>query len=261
MALFNYLVKRLLTSVVVLLGISIIVFITVHLLPGDPVNSLFLTERPTPEQIEIMTAKYGLDKPLFVQYTVWLQLIFHGDLGNSIYGPKVLFLIGQRLPATLYLVFMVVLVAIATGIPLGVVAAIKRNTWIDRLCVTFAMLGTSIPYFFIAIILILIFALYLGIFPSSGYVPLFESPVDSLRYAVLPAISIGVLYSGTVARITRGSMIEVLEYDSIKFHYLKGLPNRKIIFPGCLIPCNHSSYFVFEFWCYAFQVGVQFKLN
>lgn len=231
MALFSYLVRRILTSVVVLLGISVIIFMTIHFLPGDPVNAFFEEQRPTPEQVQLITAKYGLDKPLFVQYITWLGLVLRGDFGHSVYGPDVLATIAERLPVTIYLTIVVMLVAIATGIPLGVLAAVKRNTWIDRLAVSVSMLGTTIPYFFIAIVLILIFSLYLNVLPSSGYVSPLQNPIDSLRHLILPAISIGFLYTGTFSRITRASMIETLQSGHIEFLHLKGLPNRQTIFP------------------------------
>jgi len=231
MALLSYLVKRVLTSVVVLLGISVIIFMTIHFLPGGPIEGFFPLSQPTPEQVQALTIKYGLDKPLFVQYMTWLGLVVRGDLGHSVYGPAVLSLIAQRLPATLYLAIAVMLVAVAIGIPLGVLAAVKRNTWIDRLAVSISMLGTTIPYFFTAIILILVFSLYLNVLPSSGYASPLQNPIDSLRHLILPAVSIGALYTGTFSRITRGSMMETLQAGHIEFLHLKGLPDRQAIFP------------------------------
>jgi len=231
MALLSYLAKRILTSVVVLLGISVIIFMTIHFLPGGPVEAFFSLTQPTPEQVRLLTEKYGLDKPLFVQYITWLGLVLRGDFGHSVYGPAVLSLIAERLPATLYLTIAVMLVAMATGIPLGVLAAVKRNTWIDRLAVSISMLGTTIPYFFTAIVLILVFSLYLDFLPSSGYASPLQNLSDSLRHLILPAVSIGILYAGTISRITRGSMIEVLQSGHIEFLHLKGLPDRQAIFP------------------------------
>jgi peptide/nickel transport system permease protein len=231
MGLVRYLIKRLLAGVIVLLGISAIVFMTIHFLPGGPVEAFFSLVQPTPEQVQQLTEKYGLDKPLPVQYLTWLGLVLRGDLGNSVYGPSVLSMITQRLPATFYLTIAVVLVAIAVGMPLGVLAAVKRNTWIDRLAVSLSMLGTTIPYFFIAIVLILVFSVDLDFLPSSGYAPPLQNAGDFLRHLILPAVSIGLLYAGTISRITRGSMIETLEFDHIEFLHLKGLPHQKVIFP------------------------------
>lgn len=234
MALLDYIVRRILSSVVVLLGISAIVFMVIHLIPGSPVDAFFFEVRPTQEQTQLLTAKYGLDKPLFVQYITWLGLILRGDFGHSIFGPDVLAEMAERLPTTMYLAIVVMLVAIATGISLGMLAAVKRDTWIDRLAVSISMLGTTIPYFFIAIVLILILAVDLNFLPSGGYVSPLQDPIDSLRHLLLPAISIGFLYGGMISRITRASMIETLSSGHIEFLHLKGLPNRQAIFPHAI---------------------------
>lgn len=226
---FSYVLKRLLASLPIVIGASILVFGLIHLIPGDPVASMLGLEADQ-ETIDSLREDLGLDRPLPVQYLVWLQNAVQGDLGRSIHGQQgVLSLVVQKLPATVELTFVALLISLVIAIPTGIVAAIYRNTWLDYLSTLIALFGVSVPSFWLGISLILLVSLRWGLLPPGGYVPFTEAPLTNLRYVVLPALSLGAGLAGIVARMTRASMLEVLSKDYIRVSRAKGLPNRVVV--------------------------------
>lgn len=237
-----------------LIGVSILVFSMIHLIPGNPAAAM-LYPRATPEAIAALEHQLGLDLPLHVQYLQWIGNALKLDLGNSVRtGATVMSEISQRFPATMELAIAALLIAVVIGIPLGVIAAQKKNTIIDYLATSFSLLGVSIPVFWLGLMLIFIFAATLEILPVSGRLTTgitiqkitgmhvldalltgnFMGFKDALRHLILPAISLATVPLALVVRITKSSMLEVLSQDYIRTARAKGLPARKVIFKHAL---------------------------
>lgn len=213
---------------VVLAGVSVIVFALVHLVPGDPVR-LALGTRFNQETYDALRERSGLDLPLLQQYVSWLGGALTGDLGVSFRsGDTVASLIGERLPATLTLAFASILVALAIAIPLGTVSALRPRSVVDRIATVFSQIGISVPEFWMAIVLILVFAGTLGWLPTGGYVPLTEDPAGWLQRLILPAVVTGVVSGSVITRFVRSSMLEALGSDHVRTAQAKGLPARQV---------------------------------
>ena len=203
-----YLLRRLVEALPTLFLVSVVVFFLTRILPGDPVR-LLLGEEPDPKVAEEVRRSLGLDRPLLVQYASWLWNLFQGDLGRSIKdGTPVARLILEKLPTTLELATLAMLVALAIGLPSGVVAAVRRGTWLDGLVTSTSLMGVSVPNFFLGIMLIYLFSLRLGWVPPSGYVELWIDPKRNLLLMVLPAVTLGTALAGAIARFTRNSLLE-----------------------------------------------------
>jgi peptide/nickel transport system permease protein len=231
----NYILRRLLALIPVLLIVSIVVFIIMRLIPGDPVDVMYGTEGVSDETRAAMAHKLGLDQPLPVQYGRWLVRFVMGDWGISfINGQPVFRTIMQKLPATYFLALSSMVVALLLSFPLGIVAAVKRNTGIDYAAMVAALAGISIPSFWMAIMLVLIFSLRLRWFPSIGFVSPFQSPLDSLKHLALPSIALGTALTGTFTRLTRSSLLEVLGEDYVRTARAKGLSERVVILSHAL---------------------------
>ncbi|RUT34742.1 ABC transporter permease [Arsenicitalea aurantiaca] len=225
----SFILRRLLVAVPTLFLVSILVFGLLKLLPGDPALAL-AGQEPSPEIVEAIRVKYGLDQPVPVQYVRWLGGIVQGDFGTSIrtrlpIGETIL----QRLPVTMQLAFQAMLIALLIGIPAGVFAAIKRGTPVDWMVSTIGLGGLSIPSFWLGIMLILLFAVSLGWLPSGGYVGFFQSPIDNLRYTLMPSLVLGTAAAAIVMRHTRSSMIAVLRQDYVRTARAKGLKERIVV--------------------------------
>ena len=221
--------SRIVTTIPVLLFVSIAVFLMVHLTPGDPVR-LMLGEDAGPEAVAALRRELGLDRPLLVQYTRWLGQVLTGDLGRSIRtNQPVLDAIVSRLPVTLELAFLSMLLALAVGLPTGILAAIKRNSPVDTASTTVALMGISLPSFFVGILLILLLAQQLRLLPPSGYVPLREDPVQNIKLMIMPAIALGAALAGILSRMMRSSLLEVLGADYIRTARAKGMNDRRTI--------------------------------
>ena len=237
----NYILRRIISLIPVLLVVGIIVFLVVNLIPGDPA-AVMLGSDATIDEIETLRSKLGLDQPTIVQLVKWFGSAVRGNLGDSIYySNPVLEIIIERLEPTLLLVFMSITIAIIIGLPVGIVAAINRNTFIDRFIMFWAMLGISTPAFFLGLSFILIFAVNLSIFPASGYVPINEGGIaKAIYYLLLPAFTLGFRRSVAVARITRSSMLDVLRNDYIQTARAKGISEMLVIgkhaFRNAIIP-------------------------
>jgi peptide/nickel transport system permease protein len=211
-----------------------LVFFLVHLTPGDPASVILGPDAPQ-EAIAELRARLGLDQPLPVQFVRWFGQVLQGNLGESIFLRRpVTQAIVERLEPTLLLAGLATGFAVIIGIPTGVLAAVYRNTWLDRLFMSISIFGVSMPNFWLALNLIFLFALTLAILPVSGYVPLRDDPLMTLRFMLLPAFSLGFPQSALIARITRGSMLDVLSQDYVKTARAKGLSEQLVIYKHAL---------------------------
>jgi len=246
----QYLLRRLVLTLPVLLGVTIIVFTIMHVIPGDPVQVMFAGTGATEEQLTAMRHALGLDRPLPVQYADYVARAVRGDFGQSIHFKQpVLSLILERMPATIELAVAGLLVALAIAFPVGILSALKRNTLIDYVAMTGATLGISLPTFWVGILVIMIFAVNLGWLPGSGRVDygvhlervtgflVFDSILpgnlpalkDTLAHLVLPAGSLGIAVATFTTRLMRSSMLEVIGQDYVVTARAKGLGERVII--------------------------------
>jgi len=224
-----YAARRLLQAVPVLLFASVVVFLMIYLVPGDPVLAI-LGGEARPDQVAAMRAKMGLDRPLAVQYARWVGRVLQGDLGVSVINSyPVWSLIGLKLPATLVLAGGALTVALAVSLPLGILAAIRQGTAVDRLAVGFTALGLSVPTFWLGVLLVLLFSLRLHWLPASGYVPLLAQPVLSLQHLVMPSLTLGVAIAAILTRFVRSAMLEVIRQDYVRTARAKGLPEGRVI--------------------------------
>jgi len=227
---FGYIVRRLVALVPTLLLVSTIVFAIMHTIPGDPIDVMYGAEGISVEVRAAVERKLGLDQPIAAQYVRWLGRLMIGDWGFSfINGQPVFGTIIQKLPATLLLAVSSMLIALLISTPLGIVAAINRNTGIDYMAMVFALLGISIPGFWMAIMLVLVFALRLRWLPSIGFVSPIESPFDALKHLLLPSVALGTSLAGTFTRLIRSSLLEVLGQDYVRTARAKGQTERTVI--------------------------------
>lgn len=229
----RYLIQRLLLAIPTLLGVSILVFVAIRLVPGDAITAMLGTEAGllTEAQRASLESYFGLDKSPVQQYISWLGNVLHGDLGYSVrLGQPVLDLILNRFPVTLELALLSTLIAIAIGIPLGVVAAVYRDTPADFFGRLFALIGLAAPNFLVATVMIYVFSVYFGYLPNVGnYVGLTKAPLQNLEQMVLPALTLGLAFSASVMRTTRSAMLEVLGQDYVRTARAKGLRDRVVI--------------------------------
>jgi peptide/nickel transport system permease protein len=225
----RYLLRRALESLVAVWLASIIVFVGVRSLPGDPAIALS-GEGRDPAANAAVRVRYGLDQPIPVQYFRWATIALSGDLGTSIRTRnRVTQEILQRIPVTIELALLAGMVAMAIGVPLGVLAAVRRQSPIDYLAGTVGLLGLSIPTFWLGLVLILVFAIGLDVLPASGFVPFFEDPIENLRRMILPAIVLGVGFGAVLLRQLRSGMIGSLGSDYVRTARAKGLTERQVI--------------------------------
>lgn len=236
MGITGYVLKRLISLAITLLGVSVIVFLLVHLSPGDPIR-IMLGEQARPEDVQRLTELYGFDEPLPVQYVRWMAAAVQGDLGDSIRsGTPVIELVAQRLPATLELAVVALILAVAIGIPLGVLAAVTRNSPIDLASMGLALVGVAAPNFWIGLILLSTVAANVGWIPAFGRGPgVLEAfglgvtefrwgPLgDAARHLLLPALAIGTSIMAIITRMTRSSLLEVLGLDYVRTARAKGV--------------------------------------
>ncbi len=245
-----YIVKRLAMLVPVMLGVSIIAFSLIHLAPGDPARTM-LGERATQEQLNEIREKYGLDKPLYIQYGIWLNGVLHGDLGRSITThDEVAKEIGDRFPNTMELAIAAMLFAVIVGVFAGIISATKQYSITDYTCMGVALFGISMPVFWLGIMLMMIFGVFLGWLPIGGRIDLlipfqrvtgfmlfdsiitgnFPALISVLRHLILPAVALGTIPMAMIARVSRSSMLEVLRQDFIRTERAKGLSERMVIY-------------------------------
>ena len=233
----SYIIKRVFQSVFVLLAVSVIVFVVLYF-SGDPVE-LLLPHDATQQQVEDMRSYLGLDKPLATQYMIFLQNAIHGDLGNSfVFNRPALGLVTERLPATLEMAMIAMLLALVLALPSGLYSAVKPDSWPGRAIMSLSLAGISVPVFWLGIMLVLIFSVLLGWLPSSGRgatvsvlgIPLSCLTLDGIRHLILPAVSIAVFQLALLVRLVRSGTGEILLEDFVKFLRARGVGHGKIIY-------------------------------
>jgi peptide/nickel transport system permease protein len=209
--------------------VAFVVFSLLYLTPGDPA-AVIAGDAATSDDIRRIRANLGLDEPFLIRFGGWVWGLAHGDLGTSIFTHlPVTHLIAQRIEPTLSLTLCTLLVAVLVAVPLGVIAAAKAGTWIDRMVMAFSVLGFSVPVFVLAYILILVFSIELDWLPVQGYRNIHENFWDWLRHLILPSIALGTVYMALIARITRASMLDVLAQDYIRTAQAKGLAPEAVL--------------------------------
>lgn len=219
----TYVLRRLVAFVPTMFVISLLVFLMIQLVPGDPAT-LILGNEATATRVAELREQMGLDRPLVTQAAEWYRRALSGDLGRSFYLDRsVVQAVGERLPLTFTLTAMALVVSLAIGVPAGIVAALRHNTWFDTVVMGFAVLGLSIPSFVLGLLLIYYVALPIAFFPTGGFSGFQPSFLEGLRYLLLPALSLGTAQASFVARITRSSVLEVLGLDYIRTARSKGM--------------------------------------
>jgi peptide/nickel transport system permease protein len=225
-----YIARRILSTIPVMLVVAFVVFSMLILSPGDPA-AVIAGDQATPEDVERIRAALGLDRPFLVQFAEFLWRLVNFDLGTSIFtNLPVTHMIAQRIEPTVALMVLTIIFSVAVAVPLGVVAAWKVGTWIDRAVMVFAVLGFSVPVFVTGYLLAYIFALELDWLPVQGYTPIARGFWPFLENLILPTIALGSVYIALIARITRATMLEVLAQDYIRTAKAKGLGTRPILF-------------------------------
>ena len=234
----TYIIRRLILAVIVLILVSVFVFLTMRLLPGDPILmyvSASSVQEITEEQLDALRHEFGLDKTLPMQYLDWISGVLRGDLGTSILNRSpVTQEILKRLPITVHLGLLAFIIAIIIGIPAGVLCAIRRGSWLDNLLTTLANIGITVPVFWLGIILIYVFALYFKLLPVMGYTSPFEDFWLSTKQIIMPVFCLALGPLAGNARQARSSMLEVIHKDYIRTAWSKGLKEQTIIMKHAL---------------------------
>ncbi len=236
----DYLVRRLLQSIPLLIGITLISFAIMQLAPGDPMSTMISPDLDM-EAVDARRAELGLDQPIYVQYFRWLSELLSGNMGYAVQsGRPVLQMIVERIPATLLLTASALAFAYIVAVPLGVISALKQHNLADYLLTLFAFLGISTPSFFAGILLVYVFAIQLNLLPTSGHYSIgegligFAATADRLRYLLLPMLALGTRHLAQVMRFTRSSMLDVLNQDYIRTARAKGIHERVVVYKHAL---------------------------
>lgn len=238
---FGYIIRRILGALVVMIAVSTLVFFMLRLVPGDPIAAM-LADAGSDEARAALTKKFGFDQPVIIQYFKWIWNLLQGDLGTSLYGSnqKVTSILAEALPRTLSLAFLSFFIAIAIAFPAGIISAVKKNTTADHTVSIFAFLGLSMPDFWLAILLIIVFAANLQWLPAIGYVPLSSGFWEWLRHLILPSIAIGTGFSAIIARMLRSSLLGELKSDYMRTAAAKGLSDTSMVvvhaLPNAMLP-------------------------
>ncbi|HEV8053690.1 MAG TPA: ABC transporter permease [Candidatus Limnocylindrales bacterium] len=227
-----YVAKRLIGAIPTLIGVSLLTFLFIRLIPGDAIAARLGTSQAlTPEQLASLRAYLGLDQPLPQQYWTWLTSLLHGDLGYSIRtGRPVLVEIAQRLPATLELALAAAVIAVAVGLPLGIVSALRPRSRLDLAVRIAGLIGLSLPNFWLGTLLIVLFSLYLRWMPNTGgYVDFAQDPLANLQFLIFPAVTLGLALAAATMRMTRSAMLDVLGADYVRTARAKGLASNVVL--------------------------------
>lgn len=231
----RYIIRRLLTTIPVLLGITFIVFAMVSLAPGNAINLMLGSESANAANIERIRAELGLDKPWYEQYWRYMKGLFTGDMGRSIvYRRPAADMIRERFSNTVILTVSSTLFALVISIPLGVAAAARRRSWIDYGATTLAMLGVSLPGFYLGLLLIILFGVNLGWLPIRGMASRSASLATYIRHLILPSITLGSGLAGILTRLTRSSVLEALSQDYVRTARAKGVHQQKVLYKHAL---------------------------
>jgi peptide/nickel transport system permease protein len=226
----TYVVRRVLATIPVMVVVALFVFSLLFIAPGDPA-AVIAGDQATPADVERIRQNLGLDRPFLVQFSDWAWRLLHFDLGRSIFtNLPVTAMIAQRVEPTLSLMVITLLLSIAVAVPIGVLAAWKVGTWFDRAIMGFAVFGFSVPVFVVGYLLAYFFALVLEWLPVQGYTPIAQGFWPWLQNLILPSIALGCVYIALIARITRATMLEVLQQDYIRTARAKGLAQNPILF-------------------------------
>jgi peptide/nickel transport system permease protein len=229
-----YILRRLLATIPVVLIVAVLVFLMLRLTPGDPA-AVIAGDNATTEQIALIRSRLGLDQPIYTQFLIWSGNLLTGNFGESFFFKKtVAELIMGRIEPTLSLAVVTIFIAVGVAVPLGVLAAYKHGTWLDRIVMGFSVLGFSVPVFVIGYALIYVFSITLNWLPVQGYQPLSRGFGGFLERLILPAVTLSVIYIALIARMTRASVLEVLGEDYIRTARAKGQVERKILFRHAL---------------------------
>ena len=230
---FNYVLRRILQSIPILFVVLTLVFVVVRILPGDPAVAA-LGDYASKDAVQALRERMGLNAPLWLQYLRFLGGLFRGDLGVSVItGYPVASQVFEVLPHTLELTFCGIVFGYVCGIPLGILAAIRRNTFIDYFNRIFSLLGLSIPAFYLGILLILLFCIQFPLFPVVG-AGSFSDPAENLRHLFLPALTLGLLMTAYITRMTRSSILETIREDYVRTAYAKGVMDRVVLYKHVL---------------------------
>jgi len=231
---FKYAVKRIIYIIPTLALVALMVFLLIHMIPGDPAL-VILGSDATPEEVELLRNALGLNEPFYKQLLMWIGQIIQGDLGVSIQTDvPVIESIMERFPVTLMLTSMALVFSIIISLPSGIMAAVRHNTRSDYIFMIGTIIGVSVPGFWLGLVALLIFSFKLGWFPSTGYVAIWEDLWPGLRYMLLPSISLGLFMAAVVARMVRSSMLEVLRLEYVTHARAKGLGEWKVIIKHAL---------------------------
>ncbi len=226
---FSYILRRLAATIPVMLVVAILVFLMLRLTPADPA-AIIAGDNANAEQVAEIRKRLGLDQPIFTQFGIWIGKLFQGDLGESFFFKKqVVDLIADRLEPTLSLALLTIVIAALIAIPLGVFAAYKQGSWLDRIVMGFSVMGFSVPVFVIGYLLIYVFAIQLNWFPVQGYQRLSAGVGGWLLRLILPAVTLSVIYIALIARMTRTSVLEVMNEDYIRTARAKGQTEFKVL--------------------------------
>ncbi|MBL0385273.1 ABC transporter permease [Tumebacillus sp. ITR2] len=224
-----FLVRRLLLAVPVIFLVTVLVFSLMHMLPGDPATVILGQEAP-PEAVAALREELGLNQPIVTQYLHWIGGVLHGDLGRSLVDhTPVSELLAQRLPVTVELTIGTFVIALLIAIPAGILSATRQGKFLDYISSILAMSGMSIPSFWLAMMLIVLFAVKLGWFPASGYTPFFENPAANLTAMILPMVATAMREAAVLMRMLRSSLLEVMNADYIRTAYSKGQRERVVV--------------------------------
>jgi peptide/nickel transport system permease protein len=231
---FAYAIRRVLATIPVMLVVALFVFSLLYIAPGDPA-AIIAGDQATPADVERIRESLGLDRPYLVRFGDWLWHILHGDLGTSIFtNLPVTHMIAQRIEPTLSLMLLTIVFSIVVAIPLGVLAAWKHGTWIDRAVMVISVLGFSVPVFVFGYLLAYVFALTLDWLPVQGFTPISDGVWPFLQGLILPTVALGLIYVALLARITRATMLDVLSQDYVRTAKAKGLGQRAVLFVHAL---------------------------
>lgn len=226
----GYILRRVLATIPVMAIVALFVFSLLYIAPGDPA-AVIAGDQASPEDVEKIRQSLGLDRPFLIRFGEWAWQLLHGNLGTSMFtGLPVTELIRQRIEPTLSLMVVTLLLAVAAAVPMGVLAAWKVGSWLDRILMALSVIGFSVPVFVVGYLLAYLFALELEWLPVQGYTPIAKGFWPWLENLILPAIALGFVYIALIARITRATMLEVLNQDYIRTARAKGLGERAILF-------------------------------